>query len=108
MPRYINVDSALQAHPEFLNEQIDDHDKAVYAKGWNACNSAYYDAIKEIDSVSPDEARGVVHCYECKFWRRPPSCEGLARCETGETGIRYRSKNDFCSRGAKMEVSEDA
>lgn len=58
--------------------------------------------------VNPDEVRGVVHCGECNFWRRPPSCEGLARCETGETGIRYRSKNDFCSRGARLEVSEDA
>ena len=59
MARYINVDSALQAHPEFLNEQIDDHDKAVYAKGWNACNSAFYGAIKELPTISPDELRGV-------------------------------------------------
>ena len=55
----IDINAALQAHPEFLNEQIDDHDKAIYAKGWNACNSAFYGAIKELPTVSPDEARGV-------------------------------------------------
>ena len=41
-----------QAHPEFLNEQIDDHDKAVYAKGWNDCNKEYYNAITELPVAS--------------------------------------------------------
>ena len=70
------------------------------------CNSVgkALQAIDTAPTISPDETLGVVHCGECKFWRRPPSCEGLARCETGETGIRYRSKNDFCSRGKKSEV----
>lgn len=71
----------------------------------------YVEVVKRIidaqPTLSPDEVRGVVHCGECKFWRRPPSCEGLARCETGETGIRYRSKNDFCSRGARMKGTDD-
>ena len=65
------------------------------------------DVIDAMPTVSLDEVCGVVHCGECKFWRRPPSCEGLARCETGETGIRYRTKNDFCSCGMKMEVGEN-
>ena len=46
--RIINSDAALQAHPEFLNEQIDDHDKAIYAKGWNDCNKEYYNSIAEL------------------------------------------------------------
>lgn len=52
MPRYINVEDALQAHPEFLNEQIDDHDKAAYAKGWNDCNKEYYNSIAELPVAS--------------------------------------------------------
>ena len=87
---------------------------ALLEKAWDANTSIGYVQVVDVGDVidaptiSPDEVRGVVHCGECKFWRRPPSCEGLARCETGETGIRYRTKNDFCSRGAKMEASEDA
>lgn len=69
------------------------------------CVTAYNKKPSEFTPAT-DEVRGVVHCKDCKFWRRPPSCEGLARCETGETGIRYRSKNDFCSRGVKMEATE--
>lgn len=48
----IDVNAALQAHPEFLNEQIDDHDKAIYAKGWNDCNKEYYNAISELPAAS--------------------------------------------------------
>ena len=48
----------------------------------------------------------VVMCRECKFWDREHiSCEGLARCNTGESGVRYRNQNDFCSRGEKREES---
>jgi hypothetical protein len=43
-----------------------------------------------------------VHCEYCKFWdKENVSCEGLAKCVTGESGLRYRSKNDFCSRGQR-------
>lgn len=42
----------------------------------------------------------IVHCKDCKFWDgEKVSCEGLARCNTGESGIRYRTSEDFCSRG---------
>ena len=50
----IDINAALQAHPEFLNEKIDDHDKAVYAKGWNDCNKEYYNAIAELPVASID------------------------------------------------------
>ena len=46
----------------------------------------------------------AVRCEECKFWDgEHVSCEGLAKCVTGESGLRYRSKNDFCSRGQRKE-----
>lgn len=52
------------------------------------------------------DVRPVVTCADCKFWGRERiSCEGLARCNTGESGIRYRNRNDFCSRGAMREES---
>ena len=50
----IDINAALQAHPEFLNEKIDDHDKAIYAKGWNDCNKEYYNAISELPVASID------------------------------------------------------
>ena len=61
------------------------------------------DAINAIPSA---DVRPVVTCGECEFWNRERiSCEGLARCNTGEGGIRYRNRNDFCSRGKKREES---
>lgn len=63
--KLIKQNDALQAHPEYLNEQIDDHDKAVYAKGWNACNSAYYGSIKELPFISTADVRGVGEWIDC-------------------------------------------
>ena len=64
-------------------------------------------AIRKIVANFPAAvARPVVTCADCKFWDRERiSCEGLARCNTGESGIRYRSHYDFCSRGEKREES---
>ena len=59
-----------------------------------------------IQDVSDRDFVEVVRCRDCKFWGRERiSCEGLARCNTGESGIRYRNQNDFCSRGEKREES---
>ena len=65
---------------------------------------------EEVDAVVDDipaaDVRPVVTCGECEFWNRERiSCEGLARCNTGESGIRYRNRDDFCSRGKKREES---
>lgn len=47
----------------------------------------------------------VVKCKNCTFWDREHiSCEGLARCLTGESGIRYRSCKDYCSRDKRKEL----
>ena len=112
MPRYINVEDALQAHPEFLNEQIDDHDKAIYAKGWNACNSAFYGAIKELPTVSPDEVRGVGKWdrVETEFGLRCPKCGKLLdEYVNGGEWVALSEIPNYCPNcGAHMEVSEDA
>lgn len=61
-------------------------------------------SVHLIDDIPAADVREVVICGECEFWNREHiSCEGLARCNTGETGIRYRNRSDFCSRGKKME-----
>lgn len=53
--------------------------------------------------IAPDVLK-VVRCKDCEYWNRNNiSCEGLAKCVTGESGIRYRNKNDFCSRGKQYE-----
>ena len=50
----------------------------------------------------------LVSCKKCLFWRRERiSCEGYARCMTGEGGLRYRREYDFCSKGIRIKESED-
>lgn len=65
-----------------------------------------YDGMDEVfwieQCINEAPALSIVHCGECRFWDSPPSCEGLAKCVTGESGIRYRSKNDFCSKGVPL------
>lgn len=65
--------------------------------------------IELIDKQPTIEAEPVIHCNDCAFWEsKRVSCEGLARCRTGESGYRYRFGHDFCSRAQKRdEVSED-
>lgn len=46
--KYISVFAALQAKPEFLNENNEDKEKALYAKGWNACIEEYIDNLRDI------------------------------------------------------------
>lgn len=57
---------------------------------------------EDIINLPAADVRPVVTCADCKFWDRERiSCEGLARCNTGESGIRYRNRNDFCSHGER-------
>ena len=78
----------------------DDAISACY-DGFADCRDDCAANIKNLPHV---DAVPVVRCKDCVFWNRERiSCEGLARCNTGETGIRYRNRNDFCSRGVKKE-----
>lgn len=57
----------------------------------------YFRSIEEAPTI---DAVPVVRCEECEFWERDRiSCEGMARCRTGESGVRFRAKYDYCSRG---------
>lgn len=62
------------------------------------------DAFAVIQGMEPEDAEYVVRCGKCNFWDRDHiSCEGLAKCLTGESGIRYRYSDDFCSRGERKD-----
>lgn len=66
----------------------------------------YIDAL-QIARASTVDAVPVIRCENCQFWDNEHiSSEGLAKCVTGESGIRYRRNNDFCSRGLHKEVSK--
>ena len=53
-----------------------------------------------LQEAKPVDAVQVVRCDKCKFWDRDHiSCEGLAKCLTGESGFRYRNRDEYCSRG---------
>ena len=59
--------------------------------------------FKKLRSIRAEDVVSVVRCKDCKNWNRNHiSCEGLALCNTGEGGFRYRSRIDFCSKGSKM------
>lgn len=57
-----------------------------------------------LEAIPAADVRPVVLCRECTFWNRERiSCEGLARCLTGESGVRFRNGTDFCSRAQRRE-----
>lgn len=69
--------------------------------------ATFVEAKLTLDKIPTVDAVPVVRCGECLFWNRDHiSCEGLARCATGESGVRYRNKYDFCSRGERKEQDE--
>lgn len=61
------------------------------------CGCCIIGAAPTVDAVE------VVRCKDCRAWDRGRiSCEGLARCNSGEGGIRYRSGSDYCSKGVRV------
>lgn len=62
-----------------------------------------YDMALRIVDIQPTiEVEPIIHCKDCVFWEsNRVSCEGLARCRTGESGYRCRFGHDFCSRAQK-------
>ena len=98
--KLINLKDALQALPEYLNEKIDDHDKSIYAQGWNACNSEVYANLTGLES-------SVVYCKDCEHYkhgRRFPDIRFCARYtdNDGNTIFYNTMPDDFCSHGKKV------
>lgn len=60
--------------------------------------------LSDVQKAKTVDAVEVVRCENCQFWDNEHiSSEGLAKCVTGESGIRYRRSYDFCSRGEHKE-----
>lgn len=83
--KYIKLDDAIQAaRPEGLNENRDDKELAVYAKGWNACIHTYVDNLCELQTA---DVRAV--CSECGrsldiTWNFCPKCGAVMREPSNE------------------------
>lgn len=61
-------------------------------------------AVKLEQQHNSIDAVEVVRCENCQFWDNEHiSSEGLAKCVTGESGIRYRRSYDFCSHGERKD-----
>lgn len=74
------------------------------ADAYNLAADAIEQLVNESERMNNLCAVNVVRCEDCQFWGDALiSHEGLAKCVTGEGGIRYRSKYDFCSRGKRRE-----
>lgn len=74
-----------------------------FIEGAKIKENAILNALADVPAADVVE---VVRCGECMFWDAPPSCEGLARCRTGESGVRFRNASDFCSRGERKGGEE--
>lgn len=95
---YVRVEDILSAPSvDAVPREIEQANKqAVYVKGYEDGQKDKYG--QWVDAVP------VIRCDKCDFWdRNHISCEGLAKCLTGEGGIRYRNRSDFCSRGVQMD-----
>lgn len=87
-----------------LDFHIPTYDLNISAQDERAIGDRFEEFLKSIPTA---DVRLVVTCGECKFWNRECiSCEGFARCNTGESGVRYRKQSDFCSYGAYMVEDE--
>ena len=78
-------------------------DNAISAcyDGFADCRDDCADNIRYLPAA---DVMPVVRCRDCRYWNSARiSCEGLARCLTGESGVRFRNANDFCSRGTRKE-----
>ena len=67
--------------------------------GYAYLDTAVESARHDIKAIPAADVVSVVRCGECEFWERDRiTCEGVARCKTGESGVRFRARNDYCSR----------
>lgn len=114
---------AIDAKPEYRNEDMWDKEKSTYNKGWNDCNDAWVAIIKALpsaDVVSREEYEEVkaymntlvdafiedrkelaksikvVRCNECEWYQGVHGVQGHAPCEWFNKQVLW---NDFCSNG---------
>lgn len=75
MKEYVERKVAEQAKPEFLNEKVESYEKAIYAKGWNDCNTQYRENILSIPAANVVEVKHgewircktILNIFKCSY-----------------------------------------
>ena len=67
----ISRQDAIEAKPEYRNEDMLDKEKSTYNKGWNDCNDAWVAIIKAIPSAVCDDCIWHVCNYNKVDWDAP-------------------------------------
>lgn len=82
---YIKLNDAIQAaRPEGLNENRDDKELALYAKGWNACMHTYVESLCELPAA---DVRPVVNGEWRRTTKNLSACSACGNCVlTDRTG----------------------
>ena len=103
MKAYINRKEAEQAKPEFLNEKVEDYEKAIYAKGWNDCNTQYRENILSIPSADVVEVKHSRWIFGQTMGHSWMKCSECCVSQGGQTATFTYCPN--C--GAKMDGGAD-
>ena len=90
----------LNQRPEYLNTKHVDIEKALFAKGWNACNSEYYSLITDAADVDAEPVRHA---------RWIPQDNTRTKFSCSDCGSRnHDGSGKYCSLcGAKMDGDVD-
>ena len=96
----ISRQAAIDAKQEFRNPNVVRSTEArtaydrAYANGWNDCNSAWIDVVKDLPPAQPE----IVRCKDCKFTDgERPIADGRYWC------VLHSSFMYFCSDAERRE-----
>ena len=104
MDDLISRQAAIDAKQEFRNPNVVRSTEArtaydrTYAKGWNDCNSAWIDVVKDLPSAQPE----IIRCKDCKWYGRADK----RRFYRGTDCLNHRidtivPDKDYCSRAER-------
>lgn len=99
MKEYIDRKAAEQAKPEFLNEKVEGYEKAIYAKGWNDCNTQYRENILSIPAADVVKVRHGKWIFGQTMGHSWMKCSECCVSQDGQTATFTYCPN--C--GAKMD-----
>lgn len=101
MKQYISLNDAIQAaRPEGLNENRDDKELAIYAKGWNACMLTYVDNLCELPTV------GIQTEQERKYQPKPDGNHGYQPVNNSTTPPAPPTSGSNLTPSLSMDIKE--